>query len=356
MAADHCPSKGLTIWTLLALSLSIAVSSVAMGLSVRADVACAKQAEVRIQEWPGDIYNLVPWVADSEGLFRKHCLNVKFVSLASGPASYAAMVSGSIDFVNGAPDGIMRSRAKGVDLRLTSNMYAGQWSALVAGVRLALPHLDQGYPAIMRDLAGTKIGVTVRGGTTEAFMRSALEGAGMSASSVTFVAVGGVATDVPALQNGIVDAEMMGGAQPELVEALRAGKIILDLRKRDIGPKTVQDLWGATLSWAAYGPFIDKNPQIVAAFTAANNEAIKWIQTSKNRESVYSIVRKHMPLPELIPNREEALKRIVDRNAGVLGVGIPRASIDGWNKYLVSLGQISSPIPYEELVWETGRP
>jgi hypothetical protein len=40
---------------------------------------CAKFTEVKIQEWPGDFYNLVPWIADSDGLFCKHCLDVKFV-------------------------------------------------------------------------------------------------------------------------------------------------------------------------------------------------------------------------------------------------------------------------------------
>ena len=41
---------------------------------------------------------------------------------------------------------------------------------------------------------------------------------------------------------------------------------------------------------------------------------------------------------------------------GSVGVGIPRDSIDGWNRYVLSLKQIAAAIPYEELVWKTGRP
>jgi NitT/TauT family transport system substrate-binding protein len=317
--------------------------------------SCPKMMDVRIQEWTADIINIVPWVADAEGIFHKHCVDAKFVPLVSGPGSYAAMVSGTIDFANGAPDGIMRSRAKGVDLRLIGNMYAAQWSALVARNGLDLPHAGQGYPSIMQDLVGKKIGVTVLGGTTEAYVRSSFEGAGLSGSSATFVAVGGVATAVPALKNSVVDAAMMFGTGPDLAEVLGAGKIILDLRKRGVGPDAVQALWGATLSWAGYGPNIEGNPEVVAAFIAANNEAIAWIQDSKNSNDLYATIKKQMPLPSGTSDPDAALKRIVDVNAAGLGAGVPKQSIEGWNNYLTFLKQIEKPIPYDDLVWKTGR-
>ena len=149
----------------IALALAIGAAPVA------AQPQCAKLATVRVQEWSGDIINIVPWVADARGIFRAHCLDVKFVPLVSGPGSITALVNGTIDFANGAPDNVIRPRSKGVDVRLTSNMYAGQWSALVGGHHVPTPHLAEGYPAIMQDLAGKKIGVTVLAGTTEAYVR-----------------------------------------------------------------------------------------------------------------------------------------------------------------------------------------
>jgi NitT/TauT family transport system substrate-binding protein len=324
-------------------------------MSAQAQAPCASMATVRIQEWTGDIINIVPWIADAKGFFRRHCLDVKFVGLVSGPGSITALVSGSIEFANGAPDNTIRPRSKGVDIRVTSNMYAGHWSALVAGKDLALPRLAEGYPTLMKDLAGKKIGVTVLAATTEAFVRSAFEGAGMSATSATYVAVGGAATAVPALSAGLVDAAITGGVFPELAEALGGGRIILDYRKKGVGPETVQALRGATLCWNAYGPYIDKNPEIVAAFTLANNEAIAWIQNPQNRNELYRLMGERLQLPATLPNREETLKRIVDVHAGLLGVGVPRDSIEGWNRYVLSLKQIVSPIPYEDLVWRTGR-
>src|SRR6185295_17582166 len=119
------------------------------------------------------------------------------------------------------------------------------------------PNLKDGYPAMMKDFVGTKIGVTALAAATEAYMKSVFEGAGLSADAATYIAVGGVTTAVPALKGGTVDAAMMFGTGPELAEALGVGKIVLDFRT-GVGPAPMRALRGATLSWAGYGPYIDK--------------------------------------------------------------------------------------------------
>lgn len=342
------------------LSLMVAVALVALQLGgfatpLHAAADCNEPPTVRIQEWTGDIINIVPWVADTKGFYSKNCLDVKLIPLVMGGGAIAVLVSGSIDFINQAPDNIMRARARGVDVRITSNMYRGHWNALVAGKGLASTH-GKGYPAMMSDLVGKKIGVTSLGGSTEAFIRSAFEGAGFDSFSATYIAVGGVRTAVPALKQGSVDAAMMFGTGPELAEALGVGKILLDYRTKGVGPDSVQVMWGATLGWSAYGPYIDENRETITAFTRANNEAIEWIQDPQNRVELYRVIGDRMKFPDTLSNPEETLKRVVDTNAEILGTGIPKSSIDGWNDYIVKhLKQIDAPVPYEELVWETGR-
>jgi NMT1/THI5 like len=247
-----------------------------------------------------------------------------------GPPAISALVSGALDFVNQAPDVNMRPRSKGVDVRMTSNMYAGRWSALMASKLAVLPHIKDGYPAIMQDIVGKKFGGTVLGGTTDAYMRSAFEEAGLNGSSATYVAVGGLATAVPAMEHNVVDAEMLGGAGPELTKAMSAGKILLDYRVKGIGPKSVQALWRPTLGWHARPP--------------------------ANRDKIYAAIGKRMQMPAAVTDPTGILKKIIDVNANLLGIGIPRETIDGWNAYLVSLNQIPAPIPYNDIVWWTGRP
>lgn len=191
------------------------------------------------------------------------------------------------------------------------------------------PHIKDGYPAIMHNLVGKKIGVTVLSESTEAYMQSAFEEGGLNGSSATYVAVGGLATAVPAMEHNVVDAEMLGGAAPELGEAMGVGKIVLDYRVKGVGPKSVQALWGSTLGWHAYGPFIDKNPDAVGAFTAANNEAIAFIKDPANRNKIYVAIGKRMQMPAAATDPTAILKKIIDVNANLLSIGIPRETIDG---------------------------
>lgn len=36
-------------------------------------------------------------------------------------------------------------------------------------------------------------------------------------------------------------------------------------------------------------------------------------------------------------------------------VGVPRQSIGGWDSYLLTLGHITKPLAYDDVVWKTGR-
>jgi NitT/TauT family transport system substrate-binding protein len=344
-----------TVGGRLAFALALALPPAMTALPADAQAPCTSMPVVRVQEWTGDIINLVPWVADAKGIFKKHCLDVKLIPLVGGPASVTAVVNGTLEYANGAMDGVMRPRARGVDLRITANMYRENWSVLVAGNGLAMPNLKEGYPGMMKDLVGKKIGVTALAATTEAYMKSAFEGAGLSADSATYVAVGGVTTAVPALRGGVVDAAMMFGTGPELAEALGVGKIVLDYRK-GVGPAALQALRGATLSWQAYGPYIEKNQDAVAAFTRANNEAIAWIQNAQNRDELYKIIGDRMKLPDTLANSQETLKRIVDVHASLLAPHVPRSAFEGYNAYLISLKQIPAAQPYDEVIWKTARP
>src|SRR5262249_39524728 len=131
---------------------------------------------------------------------------------------------------------------------------------------------------------------------------------------------------------------------------------VLDYRTRGTGPKSVQALWGSTLSWTAYGPFIEKNTDLVAAFSAANNEAIAWILEPHNRDELYRLIEQRMPLPDAVTARSDTLRRIIDLNSDLLGAGVAREPINGWNSYLMSLNQIPSAVSYDEMVWKTARP
>jgi ABC-type nitrate/sulfonate/bicarbonate transport system substrate-binding protein len=76
--------------TILTVVASLAALSSINSPAAQAEDTCAKPTTVRIQEWTGDIINIVPWVADSKDMFRKHYLDVKFLPLVAGPGAIVA--------------------------------------------------------------------------------------------------------------------------------------------------------------------------------------------------------------------------------------------------------------------------
>jgi hypothetical protein len=62
-----------------------------------------------------------------------------------------------------------------------------------------------------------------------------------------------------------------------------------------------------------------------------------------------------MQLRDNLSAPDATLQRIDDVNAALLSTGVPKVSIAGWNDYLVSLKQIPASVPYDQVVWRTGR-
>ena len=45
------------------------------------------------------------------------------------------------------------------------------------------------------------------------------------------------------------------------------------------------------------------------------------------------------------------MRKLTDRTAQLLGPGVRRSSIQGWNAFLVDSGAIKQPLSYGEAVW-----
>ena len=66
-------------------------------------VRAAEEAKIKIAYVTGDLSALVPLVADSQGIFKKHKLNASLIPVKSGPEMVTAIVSGSAEFSDAAP-------------------------------------------------------------------------------------------------------------------------------------------------------------------------------------------------------------------------------------------------------------
>src|SRR4029077_12658614 len=82
--------------------------------------------------------------------------------------------------------------------------------SISARTDVSIPSRDKGYPAIMNDFKGKRIGVAARGSSNEKYFNAMLKDAGLKPQDVTYVAVGAPSPPSPALPMGKqIDAAIM---------------------------------------------------------------------------------------------------------------------------------------------------
>jgi len=252
----------------LVVSVGLALGAPA----ARAEAACAKMDEIRVMIFLSLFSDMVTYVASAAGFFKKRCLNARLVPLNTGPAGLAQLQSGSLHFSDSSFDNVLRSRSKGLPVKAVVGESAGVPDSLVVRKGVALPNGPRGYPAVMKDLVGKKVGVFGLGTGSEYLVRSLLRGAGLDPGGVTYVAVGSTPTRLAALENGAVDAVIMADPGQDLAVGSGYGTIVVDLRKAGVGPKEIQGRVGTFQVKVAREAFLRESPDIANRDVKANED------------------------------------------------------------------------------------
>src|SRR5262249_38217429 len=153
-------------------------------------------------------------------------------------------------------DVIMQAAARGNDAQVVVGHSQNNLYTLLVRSDVPLPNRAAGYPAVMRDIKGLKVGVTARGAATEIQTRALLAGAGMNPDTDgTFVAVGATATSYPTMMAKQIDAAM--GFEPfqTLCRTQKTCVVAVDLMAGE-GPPELKALNGGFETYAASRKFI----------------------------------------------------------------------------------------------------
>ena len=159
----------------------------------------------------------------------------------------------------------------------------------MAGAHTETPNAAKGYPAVMADLKGKKVGVTARGSGAEFQLLDMLKGAGMSGSDVTIVPVGAPNTALPAIANKQIDAVMLFAPMDGFCSAMKVCRVIVDPRKGE-GPEAITKLNGASGPMTVRGDFAQKNGAALDAFAKAMRESEAFIQNPANFAAVLKVI------------------------------------------------------------------
>jgi NitT/TauT family transport system substrate-binding protein len=141
-----------------------------------------------------------------QGSFKDAGLDVETVQAKSGPEITSIVTSGSADVGMGVLEAAVVPIDQGAEMTILDIPGVTPSTSVIAAPGVELPHADAGYPASVTDLAGLKIGLTALGSPMERYLTAVLKDAGLGPDDVTFVAVGGPATALPAFTEGKIDA------------------------------------------------------------------------------------------------------------------------------------------------------
>jgi NitT/TauT family transport system substrate-binding protein len=241
------------------------VFAIADPLAARAQDAL----EATVGYYPGALISLPALVAKDQKFFEKDGLKVELVPITTGPAMTAAVASGSVTFANNSWDNLVVAVDHGLPVRGVAGSTAKVPFALIARKGLDLPHLKDGYPAVIKDLVGKNWGVLALGVSVQYIEQKILTDAGYKKDDVTYLAVGLPNTARPALQRGTVDTYLSIEPLPSIFEAKGEGSVVVNL-----GPEMFHDL-GYNGWWASTATIKDK-PQIVSRFVKAMEDSYCW--------------------------------------------------------------------------------
>ncbi len=260
---------------------------VALALTVGL-AAMAQTSTLRIQDYPG-LGNMIVRVAAANGYCEKNGLKCELKTIPAAPLGIQTLMAGDIDIAFGPSEVVIQAANKGADLKIIGNAARDNIFFLMAAAHTETPNAAKGYPAVMADLKGKKVGVTSRGSGAEFQLLDMLKGAGMSGSDVTIVPVGAPNTALPAIANKQIDALMLFAPMDCFCVAMKVCRVIVDPRKGE-GPETITKLNGASGPMTVRSDFSQKNSASLNAFAKAMRESEAFIQNPANFAAVLKVI------------------------------------------------------------------
>jgi NitT/TauT family transport system substrate-binding protein len=306
---------------------------------------------LRIQASSGIVSNMHAVVAQKKGFCEKYNFKCELKWPEAAVVGLQELADKTIDIAQLGTEQIAARGDSGlvlVGLSLSAVMHS-----LNIRSDVPLPNFFKGYPEMLKDFKGLKIGVTQRGAVGELIFTAMLREAGLQPSDVTYVAVGGAEAAYTAMVEARqIDAAMMFPPLPFLCDLHKTCFPVIDMTLGE-GPAAIRAMTGATVVFAARREMADGNPQLMAAFYAAFRDAAAWFNDPFNLEELVAI---YAPLSGL-GNQPAANTILRNWIIGVIPVysqdlKINRSSVDSIVNFYTRAGLITRPVDTSRLVWD----
>jgi NitT/TauT family transport system substrate-binding protein len=295
----------------------------------------AKAETVKIALPVASLESLPIYIAQENGYFKQHGVDVDVITSRGGGEAMKAYISGDVNIVaTGFPEvGLMR--AKGVDVEL----FFAQTARVPFGM---IARKDDGIKTVT-DLKGKTVAVTSPGSLTANLARYFVKQAGLDPNKdVTFVSVGGGGEILGALKSKRADAAML--FEPFVTIGIKQGfaDMLVDV------PAKLDAFSSSPLSISK--AFLQKSPKAAQGIFDALVEALKFLHT--NKAGTLAIAKKKFPSAnnQILDAAFTRMEPYYSRNGH-----FTRANVDETQKISIDLKIMPKAYPYDDVVAPMAR-
>lgn len=310
--------------------------------------AQGKGETVKIQDYPG-IGNMLYRVASSKGFCDKHGIKCQLQMIPSAPLGAQALLAKSIDVALLPAEVQINAVNKGAALKAISGGLGQNFNIIVIRNDLEMPNADKGFPAIMTDLRGKKIGVVVRGGGTELEFRFLAQKAGLKGEDFTFVAVGSPDTAYAALMSKQVDANISFEPTGALCDVLKTCRTIYRGAETK-QPVEIAATNGASANIVVTQETIDNSAPVVEALIAAAKDADAFLQDPKNYTEALGIAQSYFKFD--MARGDEVMDAALRHTISGYKATISRPALKAIADKMLVTKQIDAPFDTTRLLFE----
>lgn len=322
----------------------VSLLALALLLAAAPEITAQPRTPVKIAVLRAAFVYFTPYVAEAKGFFAKHGLDAQLVYFRSGAETTTAVVAGSTEFGALATEHVTQVRDQGLRVKaIVANLTDSPFT-LIVRKEVELPNAARGYPQVVRDLKGLKLGITGRGASTDFTLRFLVKEAGLDPDKdVTIIATGGVTTSMAALQKGDIQGYLaFEPIQSQAIHGLGIAKPVIDIRKGE-GPRVLQEY--AYNSMVAKEEYLDANPETARRMVAAVLDTHRFLADPKNFEETVKVAEKYFEgiNPAL-------LRQILQESLKAYRPVITRQAVANIGEMLQFAGLIKRAPAYEEVV------
>jgi ABC-type nitrate/sulfonate/bicarbonate transport system substrate-binding protein len=242
-------------------------------------VAFSANAEQKVRLNWGAISGVMSaiWVAQEEGLFKKHGLDVELIHIASTSRAIQSMLSGEIHFTTADALNSIQAVGAGADVV----MFCEGINRFVFSI-MARPEIKR-----LADLKGKKIGITRIGSSTHTAVLFAVNKAGLAANDYSLLQLGEVPNILTTLLAGQIDVGAL--SPPTNSRAKKAGLNEL-LNLGTDGPEYPSTVLASTRA------YVKANPENTRHMVRAIGEGLAVFKS--NRQIGIRAIQKYTRLKE----------------------------------------------------------